>query len=98
MAGTFGFFLLLGGCPRRFSPELEDPAAPEEVDGSMAQGRCLGKRAVLEEASEVLRASRKKHLKAQPGSKHQVPEHLHASMLNFSPLMLYDISLLSADV
>jgi hypothetical protein len=58
MAGTFGLFLLPGGRPCRFSPKLEDPAAAEE-----AKGRCLGKRAVLEEASEVPRASRKQHLK-----------------------------------
>jgi hypothetical protein len=52
-AGTFGLFLLPGGRPRRFAPELEDPAA--EVSWEVV---------VLEEASEVPRALRKLHLKA----------------------------------
>jgi hypothetical protein len=34
-AGTFALFLLPGGRPRRFVPEL-DPAAAEEVEGSIA--------------------------------------------------------------
>jgi hypothetical protein len=34
-AGIFALFLLPGGCPRRFAPEL-DPAAAEEVEGSIA--------------------------------------------------------------
>jgi hypothetical protein len=38
MAGTFSLFLLPEGCPWRFAPALEDPAAAE---GSMVQGRCL---------------------------------------------------------
>jgi hypothetical protein len=42
-AGTFGLFLLPGGLPRRFAPELEDPAVAEEAEGSIARGRCLGK-------------------------------------------------------
>jgi hypothetical protein len=72
-AGTFGLFLLPGGRPRRFTPKLEDLAvAAEEAEGSMAQGRCLWERAVLEKASEVPRASRKKHLKAWPASKRHV--------------------------
>jgi hypothetical protein len=41
MAETFGLFLRLGGRPRRFAPALEDPAAAEEAEGSMALGRCL---------------------------------------------------------
>jgi hypothetical protein len=73
MVGTFGLFLLPGGRPRCFAPELEDPAAEEEAEGSMAQGRCLGKRAVLEVAIKVPRASRKQHLKVRQASKHQVP-------------------------
>jgi hypothetical protein len=58
-AETFSLFLLPGGRSQRFTPELEDPAAAEEAEGSMAQGRYLGERAVLEEASEVTRALRK---------------------------------------
>jgi hypothetical protein len=38
-AGTFGLFLLPGGRPRCFAPELADPAAAEEAEGSMARGR-----------------------------------------------------------
>jgi hypothetical protein len=38
MAGTFGLFLLPKGRPRHFFPELEDPAAVEEEEGSMVQG------------------------------------------------------------
>jgi hypothetical protein len=41
-AGTFGLFLLPGGRPRCFAPELEDPAV-EEAEGSMSWGRCLGR-------------------------------------------------------
>jgi hypothetical protein len=40
MAGTFGLFWLLMGRSRRFIPTLEDPAAAEEAEGSMAQGKC----------------------------------------------------------
>jgi hypothetical protein len=36
-AGTFALFLLPGGRPRRFIPEL-DPAAAEEAEGSIAWG------------------------------------------------------------
>jgi hypothetical protein len=36
-AGIFALFPLLGGCPRRFAPEL-DPAAAEELEGSMSSG------------------------------------------------------------
>jgi hypothetical protein len=43
-AGTFGLFLLPGGCPQRFAPELEDLAVAEEAEGSMARGRCLGRK------------------------------------------------------
>jgi hypothetical protein len=34
-AGIFAFFLLPGGRPRHFAPEL-DPAAAEEAEGSIA--------------------------------------------------------------
>jgi hypothetical protein len=37
--GTFSLFLLTGGCPRCFAPELEDPVVAEEAEGSMARGR-----------------------------------------------------------
>jgi hypothetical protein len=40
MAGTFSLFRLPRGRLRRFAPALEDPAAAEEVERSMAQGRC----------------------------------------------------------
>jgi hypothetical protein len=43
-AGTFGLFLLPGGRPCHFAPELEDSAAAEEAEGSMAWGRCLGRK------------------------------------------------------
>jgi hypothetical protein len=36
-AGTFSLFLLPGGRPRRFAPEL-GPAAVEEAEGSMSLG------------------------------------------------------------
>jgi hypothetical protein len=36
MAGTFGLFWLPMGRSRRFIPTLEDPAAAEEAEGSMA--------------------------------------------------------------
>jgi hypothetical protein len=36
-AGIFALFLLPGGRPRRFTPEL-DPAAAEKVEGSIAWG------------------------------------------------------------
>jgi hypothetical protein len=37
IAGTFGLFRLPRGHPRRFFAALEDPAAAEEEEGSMAQ-------------------------------------------------------------
>jgi hypothetical protein len=40
-AGIFGLFLLPGGRPRRFVPELADPVAMEEAEGSMDWGRYL---------------------------------------------------------
>jgi hypothetical protein len=43
-AGTFGLFLLPRERPRRFVPELKDPAAAEVAEGSMARGRCLGRK------------------------------------------------------
>jgi hypothetical protein len=37
-AGTFVLFRLPGGRPQRFAPELADPAAAEEAEGSITQG------------------------------------------------------------
>jgi hypothetical protein len=42
-AGTFGLFRLPGGRPRCFTPELADPAAAEEAEGSIAQGSIRGR-------------------------------------------------------
>jgi hypothetical protein len=41
-AGTFALFWLLGGHPRHFAPELVDPAAVEEAEGSIARGGICG--------------------------------------------------------
>jgi hypothetical protein len=41
-AGTFILFRLPRGCPWCFAPELADPAATEEADGSMARGDVRG--------------------------------------------------------
>jgi hypothetical protein len=60
-AGTFAFFLLPGGRPRRFVPEL-DPAAAEEAEGSIAWGSVEGEVA-LEEEDKVPKVSRRLHLK-----------------------------------
>jgi hypothetical protein len=60
-AGIFALFLLPGGRPRRFTPEL-DPAAAEEVEGSI----CLGsveEEVALEEEGEVSEVLRRLHLK-----------------------------------
>jgi hypothetical protein len=40
MAGTFGLFRLPRGHPRCFLHAPEDPAAAEEAEGAMAQGKC----------------------------------------------------------
>jgi hypothetical protein len=37
-AGTFALFRLPGGHPRPFAPELVDPVAAEEAEGSVARG------------------------------------------------------------
>jgi hypothetical protein len=59
-------FLLPGGRPRHFAPELADPAAAEELRDPWL-GKISGEEVVLEEVSEVLRASRKLHLKSAAG-------------------------------
>jgi hypothetical protein len=64
-AWIFSLFLLPGGRPRRFTPEL-DPAAAEEADGSI----CLGsveEELALEEEGEVPEVSRWLHLKGVAG-------------------------------
>jgi hypothetical protein len=63
--GTFALFLLPGGRPRRFVPEL-DPAAAEEAEGSIAWG-CVKEEVALEEEGEVPEVSRRLHLKGTAG-------------------------------
>jgi hypothetical protein len=58
-------FLLPGGRPRRFVPEL-DPAAAEEAEGSI----CLGsveEEVALGEEGEVPEVSKRLHLKGAAG-------------------------------
>jgi hypothetical protein len=58
-------FLLPGGRPRRFAPEL-DPAAAVEAEGSM----CLGgveEEVALEEEGEVPEVSRRLYLRGAVG-------------------------------
>jgi hypothetical protein len=54
-------FLLPGGRPRRFIPEL-DPAAAEEAEGSIALGS-VEEEVALEEEGEVPEVLRRLHLK-----------------------------------
>jgi hypothetical protein len=64
-AGIFALFLLPGGRPRRFAPEL-DPAATEEAEGSI----CLGgieEEVALEEEDEVSEVSRRLYLRGAAG-------------------------------
>jgi hypothetical protein len=64
-AGIFSLFLLPGGRPRRFSPEL-DLAAVVEVEGSI----CLGgvdEEVALEEEGEVPEVSRRLYLRGAAG-------------------------------
>jgi hypothetical protein len=58
-------FLLPGGHPRRFNPEL-NPAAAEEAEGSIAWGS-VEEEVALEEAGEVPEVSRRLHLKGAAG-------------------------------
>jgi hypothetical protein len=60
-AGTFALFLLPGGRPRRFIPEL-DSAAAEEAEGSIGLGS-VGKEVALEEEGEVPEVSRRLYLR-----------------------------------
>jgi hypothetical protein len=64
-AGTFTLFLLPGGRPRCFIPEL-DPAAAEEAEGSIAWGS-VEEKVALEEEGEVPEVSRRLHLKGTAG-------------------------------
>jgi hypothetical protein len=60
-AGTFVLFLLLGGRPWRFAPELGLVAA-EEAEGSMSLGS-VGEEVAPEEEGEVLEVSRRLYLR-----------------------------------
>jgi hypothetical protein len=42
-AGTFGLFRLPRGRPRHFAPELADPVAAEEAEGSITRGSIRGR-------------------------------------------------------
>jgi hypothetical protein len=64
-AGTFVLFLLPGGRPRRFAPEL-GPAAAEEAKGSMSLGS-VGEEVALEEEGEVPEVSRRPYLRGAAG-------------------------------
>jgi hypothetical protein len=54
-------FLLPGGNPRRFAPEL-DSAAPEEAEGSISLGS-VEEKVALEEEGEVPEVSRRLYLR-----------------------------------
>jgi hypothetical protein len=64
-AGTFILFLLPGGRPRRFAPEL-GPAAVEEAEGSMSLGS-VGEEVALEGEGEVPEVSRRLYLRGAAG-------------------------------
>jgi hypothetical protein len=64
-AGTFALFLLPGGRPRRFTPEL-DSAAAEEAEGSMSLGS-VEEEVALEEEGEVPEVSRRLYLRGAAG-------------------------------
>jgi hypothetical protein len=63
-AGTFSLFLLPGGRPRRFAPELV-PAAEDEADGSIGLG-VIEEEMALEEEGEVPEVSRRPYLRGAP--------------------------------
>jgi hypothetical protein len=58
-------FLLPGGRPRRFVPEL-DPAVAEEAEGSIAWGS-IEEEVALEKEGEVPEVLRRLHLKGAAG-------------------------------
>jgi hypothetical protein len=64
-AGIFSLFLLLGGRPRRFAPEL-DPAAAVEAEGSICFGG-VEEEVALEEEGEVPEVSRRLYLRGAAG-------------------------------
>jgi hypothetical protein len=64
-AGTFSLFLLPGGHPRRFAPELV-PVAVEEAEGSIGLGVVEGEVA-LEEEGDVPEVSRRPYLRGTAG-------------------------------
>jgi hypothetical protein len=64
-AGTFSLFLLPGGRPRRFAPELV-PAAAEEAEGSIGLG-VVEEEVALEEEGEVPEVSRRLYLRGAAG-------------------------------
>jgi hypothetical protein len=63
--GIFALFLLPGGCPRRFTPEL-DSAAAEEAEGSRGLGS-VDEEVALEEEGEVPEVSRRVYLRGTAG-------------------------------
>jgi hypothetical protein len=64
-AGTFALFLLPGGRPQRFTPEL-DSAAAKEAEGSMGLGS-VEEEVALEEEGEVPKVSRRLYLRGAAG-------------------------------
>jgi hypothetical protein len=64
-AGIFALFLLPGGRPRRFAPEL-DPAVPVEAEGSIGLGG-IEEEVALEEEGEVPEVSRRLYLRGAAG-------------------------------
>jgi hypothetical protein len=69
-AGIFALFLLPGGRPRRFTPEL-DFAAAEEAEGSMGLGS-VEEEVALEEEGDVPEVSRRLYLRGAAASMRQV--------------------------
>jgi hypothetical protein len=65
-AGIFALFLLPGGRPRRFAPEL-DSAAAEEAEGSIGLGS-VEEEVALEEEGEVPEVSRRLYLRGAAGA------------------------------
>jgi hypothetical protein len=64
-AEIFALFLLPGGLPRRFIPELNS-AVTEEAEGSMGLGS-VEEEVALEEEGEVPEVSRKLYLRGAAG-------------------------------
>jgi hypothetical protein len=64
-AGIFALFLLPGGRPRCFSPEL-DPAAVEKAEGFIGLGS-VEEEVTLEEEGEVPKVSRRLYLRGAAG-------------------------------